>query len=343
MTPASLGVALVAYNSADVILDCLETLLSAAMVDGTGLRVVVVDNASPDNSAVAIRAWAAGEVPYAPPADLPFAHVPLPKPLPAGLLTILSAGVNGGFAAGVNIGLKHLFADPSVQRVWILNPDSVVPSGTPAAFAHHAPGPFALMGGRVLYYDPPYRIQIDGGTLNHRTGVTGNVNQYADAARAALPAPSDCVFITGASMVASRLFWDRAGPMPEDYFLYYEEVDWALRRGDLPLAVAPGAQVYHRAGTAIGSPAVGRPASPFSLYFKHRARHRFVRRHLPRSLAGAWAYTLAKMSQFALKGWWAEVDATFRGARDAPPPPAVRDRFCPEAAALAFSPAPPRR
>jgi GT2 family glycosyltransferase len=336
-----LGVVLVAYNSADVILDCLETLMSAAQEDGTQLRVVVVDNASPDDGVAAVCAWATGKVPYAPPTDLPFPHVPLLKPLPEGVPTILSASVNGGFAAGVNIGLKHLFADPVIQRVWILNPDSVVPPGTPTAFACHDPGPFALMGGRVLYYAPPNMIQIDGGTLNRQTGVTGNINQYADTSLAALPEPGALSFITGASMVASRAFWDHAGPMPEDYFLYYEEVDWALRRGPLPLAVAPGAVVHHRAGTAIGSPAVGRPASPFSLYFKHRARLRFVRRHLPRSLVGAWAYTLAKMGQFALKGWWAEADATFRGARGAAPPPAIRDKVHPSAAALAFAPAAP--
>ncbi len=146
MTSAPLGVVLVAYNSADVILDCLETLLSAARVDGTDLRVVVVDNASPDDGVAAIRAWTTGEVPYTPPADLTFPHVLLPKPLSEGVPTILSASVNGGFAAGVNIGLRHLFADPAIQRVWILNPDSVIPPGTPAVFAGYDPGPFALMG-----------------------------------------------------------------------------------------------------------------------------------------------------------------------------------------------------
>ena len=336
MTLAPLGVVLVAYNSADVILDCLETLLSAASADGTELRVVVVDNASPDDSVAAIRAWAAGEVPYAPPADLPFLHAPLPKPLPEEQLTIISAGMNGGFAAGVNIGLRHLFVNPGVQRVWILNPDSVVPPGTPAAFALSDPGPFALMGGRVLYYDPSNMIQIDGGTLDRRTGVTGNINLGRSPQDISMPASADLVFVTGASMVVSRAFWDQAGPMPEDYFLYYEEVDWALRRGALPLAVAPEALVYHRAGTAIGSPTLGRPASPFSLYFKHRARLRFVRRYLPASLPVAWAYTLAKAAQYRLKGWREEARAVIAGARNAPPPQAVRDRLSPATAALAF-------
>lgn len=337
MPPAPLGVILVAYNSADVILDCLETLLAAA--GDTALRVVVVDNASTDGSGAAVADWAAGRGTYVPPADLPFPHVPVPKPLPEGVLTVLAAGVNGGFAAGVNLGLAHLAADPAIDRFWILNPDSVVPPGTPAAFATHDPGPFALMGGRVTYYDQPNMIQIDGGTLNRRTGVTGNLNLGRSIADISPPEASALDFVMGASMIASRAFYERAGPMPEEYFLYYEEVDWAMCRGNLPLAICPQARVYHRAGTAIGSPTLGRPASPFSLYFKHRGRMRFVRRHLPQSRITAWAYTLAKLAQYRLKGWKDEAQAVLAGARDAPPPPAIRARLSAEAARLAFAPA----
>lgn len=337
--PSHLGVVLVAYNSSDVILDCLETLISAATADGTALRIVVVDNASTDGSIAAVEGWASGTLPYAPPADLPFAHLPVPKPVAEDLLTVIPAGVNGGFAAGVNIGLAHLFADPAIDRVWILNPDSVVPPGTPAAFAAQAPGPFSLMGGRVTYYDRPDMIQIDGGTLNPWTGVTGNVNLRQSFGAAPAPKVSDMVFITGASMVASRAFYETVGPMPEDYFLYYEEVEWALSRGALPLAVAPTARVYHRAGTAIGSHTPDRPASAFSLYFKHRSRMRFVRWHLPlirRPIA--WAYTLAKALQLRLKGFKAEARAVLTGAWGAAPPVGVRDRLPPEAARFAFAP-----
>lgn len=332
-----LGVVLVAYASSDVILDCLETLLAAAAADGTALRVVVVDNASPDGTVAAVRAWAAGTAPYAPPVDLPFAHVPVPKPLPAGAVEVIEAGVNGGFAAGVNIGLRNLFADPGVGRVWVLNPDSAVPPGTPAAFATHDPGPFSLMGGRILYLDGSGRIQSDGGRIDWRTGVTHNLNQYAPAG-SPNPDPARLDFISGASMVASRAFWETAGPMAEDYFLYYEEVDWALQRGALPLVFCDRAPVHHRGGTAIGSGVPSRPATPFALYFRFRARHRFVRRHRPAARVGAWAFTLAKAVQFHLKGWHEEGAAVLAGARDADPPPAIRARLTPEAATVAFAP-----
>ena len=74
----ALGVVIVTFNSTDVILDCLESLFAAT---GTRLAIAVVDNASTDGTAALLRDWAAGRRPYVPPADLPFALHPCPKPL----------------------------------------------------------------------------------------------------------------------------------------------------------------------------------------------------------------------------------------------------------------------
>lgn len=341
-----LGIVVVTFDSADVILDCLESLLAAS---GVSLRIVVVDNASSDATVDVLRSWAAGRTPYAAPADLPFPLQASQKPIllhgstdtpphSGHRISLLESGTNGGFAAGVNTGLAYLAADPEIDRFWILNPDSVTLPDTPRAFATGSVPPegFALMGGRVIYLEGEDRIQIDGGTINRRTGVTGNLNQYASHHTTPPPAASDLHFITGASMVASRAFYEAAGPMPEDYFLYYEEVDWALRRGDLPLVYCPGGIVYHRAGTAIGSPAPGRPASAFSLYFKHRGRLRFMRRHFPRNLVFAYAYSLAKAAQLLLKGYPVEARTILGASFERPPSPQVRGRLSPEAARLAF-------
>lgn len=333
--PSPIGVVVVTFNSADVILDCLGSLLAS---EGAALRIVVVDNVSTDGTPDLLRRWMEGSV-ATPAAGLPFDLPPVPRPLdPASphRLDIVEAGLNGGFAAGVNLGLSHLLADPALDRFWILNPDSVVSPGAAAAFAA-APAGFSLMGGRVLYLDEPDQIQIDGGTINRRTGVTSNINLFRSHAATPPPPPEAADFVTGASVVASRAFIERAGLMPEDYFLYYEEVDWALRRGDLPLAYCVGPPVYHRAGTAIGSPALGRMiASPFSLWFQHRARLRFLRRHFPRAIPTGLAYSVAKAGQLLLKGYALEARMVIAGSLDLLPPPSVRNRLSPEAQALAF-------
>ncbi|MBF9036663.1 glycosyltransferase [Rhodobacterales bacterium HKCCE2091] len=347
----ALGVVVVTFNSADVILENLESL--AAETASVALDVVVVDNGSTDGTCAAIRAWADGSAPFEVPADMPFPMTPCPKPVriagpdegcpettaAAPAITLIETGVNGGFAAGVNRGLDHLAAHSRADRFWILNPDGAAAPGAALAFATEPAGRFSLMGGRVIYTHAPDTIQIDGGTVNARTGITGNVHLGASHAATGAPDPAAMQFITGASMVASRAFHEAAGPMPEDYFLYYEEVDWAFRRpADMPFAYCPGGIVYHRAGTSIGSPTLERVAAPFSQYFKHRGRMRFVRRHLPGAKLSAWAYTLAKAAQYVAKGHVAEARAMLAGAFDTAPPPAVRDRLSPEARALAFAP-----
>ncbi len=343
-----LGVIVVTFNAEDVILDCLESLLGAR---GADLRIVVVDNASDDGTLEAIRAWAAGTAPYRPSADLAVPLSPCAKPVPVaeceaegpfpaapGRLTVIRSSVNRGFAGGVNLGLVAAAADRDIKDFWILNPDSITLPETPARYATcaNANSGYGLMGGRTCYMAPPDQIQIDGGTVNFFTGVTHNINLGCRHPETPAPESRDLDFVTGANLVVSRAFYESIGPMREDYFLYYEEVDWALRRGDFPLLYCPGALVHHRAGTAIGSPTLARFASPFSLYFKYRSRMKFIRRFRPLSLPVAYLYALAKAAQIRLGGGREEARALVAGLHGRPPPEAVRARLSEDAARLAF-------
>lgn len=351
MEISRLGVVIVTYNAADEILDCLESLLAATDIL---LEIAVVDNASTDDTVARIASWATGADPYVCPDDSPVQNTAFPKPVSIHSpdtplssethhITLIKTGINSGFAGGVNRGLAHLAGRNNIDRFWILNPDSVVTPQTPGAFAKQAvQSGWALMAGRLFYYDRPDVIQNDGGTINRLTGVTSNLNLFANAANTPAPAVERMQFVSGASMVASREFYEAAGPMDESYFLYYEEVDWALRRGALQLVSCPDAIIYHKAGTAIGSPTLGRPASPFSLYFKHRARLRFIKRFYPLSTPFAWAFTLAKAAQLALKGFTPEAVAILKGGFETSPAASVRDRLDTEAANLAFSKNRPR-
>ena len=295
----AMGVVVVAYATEAVIGRCLSSLMAA---EGVALDVVVVDNASPDASGEIARAT---------------------HPGPGHALRVVDAGRNGGFAAGVNLGLAAL---PDAERVWVLNPDCVVPPGTAARLAAHPPG-FGLLGGRVLYERPAGTIQTDGGTIDPATGVTRNLNQGAPADA---PAAEGAAFVTGASLVASRAFLDRAGPMPEHNFLYYEEVEWALARGDLPIVHDPGAVVVHAAGHAIGSGRPDRPASALATWFLHRNRQRFAARHLGRRVRPR-LWTAAKAAQALLRGRAGEAGTLARVALSLPAPRAVRDRVPAEA------------
>jgi len=327
-----IGVVVVAFNASDVILGCVESLLAQS---GGRPKIVVVDNASTDDTVPVIRKWAANHPEF----DVnEFASGERPALAEAGDVALLHSTANTGFAGGVNLGLAFLAGMPEIGHFWVLNPDAFADEGATGAImaaAATVPG-YGLMGGRVCYADPKTRIQIDGGTVNFWTGVTGNVNLGRDADQTAQPRADQLDFITGASMIASRRFYESVGPMREDYFLYYEEADWAMRRGDLPLVVAPGLVVYHHAGTAIGSPTLDRMASPFSFWFKYRGRTLFIRRFNPVALPVTLAYAGAKAVQILLKGARPQAVALLRGALCLPPPKEVRDRLSPEAQKIAF-------
>ena len=327
-----IGVVVVAFNASDVIVGCIESLLAQS---GGKPKVVVVDNASTDDTVPVIRKWAAKNPDVA---LREFASGERPALDEAGDVALLHSTANTGFAGGVNLGLALLAGMPEIGHFWVLNPDAFADAGATGAIMAAAavtPG-YGLMGGRVCYADPKTRIQIDGGTINRWTGVSSNVNLGRDADKTALPGADQLDFITGASMVASRRFYESVGPMREDYFLYYEEADWAMRRGDLPLVVAPGLIVYHHAGTAIGSPTLDRMASPFSFWFKYRGRTMFIRRFNPVALPVTLAYSAAKALQILLKGARPQAVALVRGALCLPPPKEVRDRLSPEAQKIAF-------
>lgn len=329
-----LGVAIVAFNSTDVIVACLDSLFASR---GVALRVAVIDNASDDETVALVREWA--DVQCARDRDFTFAELPAQSVVPPNAtLTLLRSEFNGGYAYGVNAGLRLLTRDPALSLFWVLNPDCVVPPETAAIYANTGTdSDFALMSGRTVYYEEPARIQTDGGRVNRWTGVCSLVNAGRVPEGTAMPDPATLDFVTGGNLVASRRFIERAGLMPEDYFLYYEEVEWAFRRGDLPLRLAEGAIVRHHGGTAIGSGTASRRATPFANYFNTRNRIRFLRRNRPLAVPMGLAHAVAKAGQLALRGAPAEARAVLVGAFGLRPPKAIRERIAPgKARARAF-------
>lgn len=332
----SLGVVLVSYATGDVLLDCLESLLAAARApDAPEIRVLVVDNASPDGTEARLRDWATGTRPWrATASDLPFEPRPRgPVTLDArdlirngrhkmlgtaadGVVGFLQAGSNEGFAAGVNRGLETFREMAEVDWFWILNSDAMTEPGTPAALdraarAAEAAGGFGVIGGRTFYTDPPLLIQTDGGKIDLWTGrllpaTLGKTGRD-------VPGPEALDYVPGCHMLVGRRFLDTAGLMPEGYFLYFEEIDWCLRRGDLPLIWTADAPIHHVSGASIGSQTLEAGPSPLAAYWMFRNRLRFVRRWNPAGLPSAMAYSAMKVAQLRRKGHRAAARAAWRG------------------------------
>lgn len=289
----------------DVIGKCIDSLIRASCSDK--LAVVVVDNKSVDET-LAVLTQIKEDVATA---DAWLKVFPLRR--------------NNGYAYAVNRGIEVLFSRTDVSAFWILNPDCVVPSSTPAALFHFvASRDFGLASGRCLYHHDPEIIQTDGGRVSRISGLCSSANVGRRAADTPLPDTATLDYLTGAHLLASRRFIEQVGPMAEDYFLYYEEVDWAFRRREFSLELIEGAEILHHGGTSIGSGGLDRPASAFSNYFNHRNRIRFVWRFFPWSIVLACAWSVLKAGQVLLKVGRHEAVAMVCGVLGLPPTSAVR-------------------
>lgn len=328
-----LGVIIVSYASSDVIEECLSSLISSSH---DNLKIVVCDNASPDGSRESVRVFAASnrlEFQELSPSDL----VTGADVSPANL-TLISAPENMGYAGAINLALDFFLSVPGMDLFWILNPDSVVQADTASAYVACAQtaGEFSLMSGRTLYFGEEGMIQSDGGTVNLWTGICRNRNFGLNTREVDMPAVAELDYLSGANIVASRKFVEQAGKMCEDYFLYYEEVDWAMRRGDLPLLICPEATIFHHGGTSIGSGTTRRRHSPFSNYFNYRNRLVFVRRFRPRAYPVAYVYSVLKVLSLLLKGAGSEANSAWKGMNNRPAPGSVMNRLDENAQRHAF-------
>lgn len=333
----AVGVVVVTYNASGVILDCLESMLASTDVD---LRVVVVDNASSDDTVATIQNWAVDPTGWTQaPGDhfAPVTHGPitLTTSVPAAgknEIALLASDENTGFAGGVNIGMRLLQADADIDYFWVLNPDCVAENATGATLVNFADksGPFSIMGGRVYLKTPPLTIQVDGGRVNFLTGICNPYNLLLQGRDVPTPASETLDYISGAHMFASRVFVDTVGLMNEEYFLYYEEIDWCCRRGDLPLLFCPDAPVHHEAGHSIGSAHIERGPSAMAAYFTGRSRMRFMKTHKPMSLPIVYLYSTAKSLKFFAKKNPEAGFAMLRGISGLRPPLKVRNILSPK-------------
>lgn len=314
------GVVVVTYNARDIVLDCVESLLASQDAD---LRIVIVDNASSDDTVDVIRNWAETGEGWSPTNGgyfTPVDHkkVDLVDHVPStGLsqIALIVEPVNLGFAGGVNVGLRLLKDDPEVDYFWVLNPDCVAENQTAARLENAArnAGEFGLIGGRVYYKDPALMIQCDGGRINFNTGTCIPFNMTKVGRDVLAPESSQLDYISGAHIMVSRLFLEQAGLMPEEYFLYYEEMDWCTRRGDLPMHFCAEAAVHHDGGHTLGSATINNGPSTISAYFMGRSRMRFVWKYRPVALPLAFAYGVLKSVKFMMKGQVKSGRAFLRG------------------------------
>jgi GT2 family glycosyltransferase len=77
-------------------------------------------------------------------------------------------------------------------------------------------------------------------------------------------------------MMVPRRVVERAGMMPEEFFLYYEELDWSeqIRRKGYKIYYQPASLIYHKESMTTGK------ASPLKTFYQTRNRILFMKRNV---------------------------------------------------------------
>jgi N-acetylglucosaminyl-diphospho-decaprenol L-rhamnosyltransferase len=253
--PSAVAAVIVSYNVADLLLDCIASLRA----DGVR-RVVVVDNASRDDSVAAVR-----------------------RTFPD--VDVLALPENLGFGSGVNRGMARVDAD----HVLVVNPDVVVHPGSTKVLLdalESDPG-LAVVAPRIetpdggLYPSArrfPDLVDAAGHAFLHFVWPANPFSRRYrmldwDHAEAA-----DVDWVAGTHFLVRRAAWDAVGGFDEGYFMYMEDVDlcWRLWRSGWRCGYEPAATVTHAIGRSTDQ-------TPYRMIAAH---HRSLLRYASRTTTG---------------------------------------------------------
>lgn len=249
------------FHSTPETVACVRSLIRSNYLD---LRIVVVDNDAPGPGHDALRAALEA-------AGLRVGDGPEHS------LRLVPSGANLGYAGGNNVGLTAAAAwQPDF--CWLVNPDIRVSPDTLTLLVegmNRSPDTAALGPRVILGGSKPPVIWSDGGIVDAATGRTGNRHMGRPEADTPAGGLRDVDSVYGGALLLRTTALAHAGPLPEEWFLYFEETDYCRRLAALGwrLLVEPGARVENHTATA------GPVPRPHYLYYMTRNKILFTRRY----------------------------------------------------------------
>jgi len=273
------------YNESAVTLELLESLRGLTY---PAVEIIVVDNASPNDQPDRIKE-AYPEV------------------------RLIKSSKNLGFAGGNNLGIEAAKG----AFLFFLNNDTEVPPGVlePLVETLQRQPEVGIVSPKIKFHWDPELVQYAGFTPMNPWTIRNHSIGYRQPDSPLFDTPGPTASIHGAAMMAPRRIIEKVGRMPEGYFLYYEEHDWAamIRRAGYLAYYQPASYILHKESISTGR------NSPFKTYYLTRNRVLYARRnfsglHLLFSLLYLCLVSIPKNTlSFLLQRQWEHLSAYWRG------------------------------
>ena len=247
--PADVMALVVNYGTPELTIACVESVLASR---GADVSVMIIDNASRDDSVERIRA------------ALP--DVPL-----------IALDENGGYTRGNNIGFERAIAG-GARYAFVLNSDAEVDASCIAKLvaAADADDRIALVNPCIVYPDPEHGLWFGGSRFSMWTGRAVHVGRRQPVS-AGLADESEIAFATGCAMLVRLDALATIGTFDESLFAYGEDLDLSLkaRAAGFRAVYVPEARVVHHEGVSH----IKEGGQAIRVYFHHRNLLRVLRRH----------------------------------------------------------------
>ncbi len=246
-----LAVIVVNWNGLAELQDCFSSLEDA---DYPGLRIIMVDNGSADESI----SWTRDHFPR---------------------VEIIESEENLRWAGGNNLGLMRLQDEDFPGYILLLNNDTIVPEGSLRRLvqAMVCQPRYWASTPRICYASDPSIAWYDGGIVG---GWTGWVRHDGIRRRAGAlnPEPRDIDYATGCAMMLGPQVLSKVGLLDEGFFFYGEDTDYSLRIKALggDILHLPSALVLHKVSASVGA------HSPRKAWLRSRSHIRLLAKHWPR-------------------------------------------------------------
>ena len=215
----------ICYNGFKDTCKLIESLLDK--IHSISYEIIVVDNASRENEAEKIRA------------------------LYPTVITIRS-DVNKGFSGGNNIGLRVAKG----KYFFLINNDTYIESDNITCLIERLESRPEIGGvsPKIRFAFPPQHIQFAGFTPLLRITLRNHMLGFGCPDDGKYDTPHPTPYLHGAAMMVKREVIEKAGMMPEIFFLYYEELDWStsMTRVGYELWYEPRCTVFHKESQSTG-------------------------------------------------------------------------------------------